>query len=366
MRHFLVPRPFAAPVPIAPLALGMAVPTAARLLITPPRGAQRLASRQGAAARSAVLLTAVAARADENLASAPGTYEQPGIVHRSSRRGGLDDPRSSGNTDLGAVRQCGPGRSLGRGPPSLYGPGLRRPLRRVRSNCNSATPSSPENHTTVSLARQHRFRRETTSVLGPATRAICPRNQGTTLAENDRTRAVPDRHPEVHNYPPGVTSTPVFGKDLLRADAYAPDRFTHTDQAPFAEYARFYVAVNKPSPHARWWRGESEAAPSAGSFERDVADDVLEQANGREVLGRAPRDEPGAAATSPESERQRLQIERGEPSEEGERNPGQPRPLGEKEEALGAGVEHRSGALAGAFAQPLENRCERGDASAGT
>ena len=39
-------------------------------------------------------------------------------AHRNSRAsstaGGLDDPRSPGNTALGAVRQCGSGRSLGR------------------------------------------------------------------------------------------------------------------------------------------------------------------------------------------------------------------------------------------------------------
>ena len=34
-------------------------------------------------------------------------------------------------------------------------------------------------------------------------------------------------------------------------------------------------------------------ASSAGAFERDGADDVLEPPHGRQVLGRAPRDEPG-------------------------------------------------------------------------
>ena len=47
--------------------------------------------------------------------------------------------------------------------------------------------------------------------------------------------------------PPGVTSTLVFGKDLLRADGDATDSSTHTDQGPFAKYARFYEAVN-----SRW------------------------------------------------------------------------------------------------------------------
>ena len=56
----------------------------------------------------------VAVRADEHLAPASGTEKQSGIVHCSPRRGGLDDPRLPGNTALGAVRQCGSGRSLGR------------------------------------------------------------------------------------------------------------------------------------------------------------------------------------------------------------------------------------------------------------
>ena len=46
-------------------------------------------------------------------APAPGTQKHPGLVHRSPRRGGLDDPQSPGNTALGAVRKCGSGRSLG-------------------------------------------------------------------------------------------------------------------------------------------------------------------------------------------------------------------------------------------------------------
>ena len=86
--------------------------------------------------RAAVLLSAVTNRADEYLTPTPGTQEQSGVVHRSPRRGGLDDPRSPGNTALGAVRKCGSGRSLGRGRPRLDGPGLRRPLRRARSNSN--------------------------------------------------------------------------------------------------------------------------------------------------------------------------------------------------------------------------------------
>ena len=96
----------------------------------------------------------------------------------------------------------------------------------------------------MSRDRQHRFRWETTRALGAAIRTICAPAPGTTLAENDRPRAFPNRRPEVHNYPLGVASTPVFEKDLLRADGEDPDRSTHTGQVPFAEYARSYIAIN--------------------------------------------------------------------------------------------------------------------------
>ena len=76
--------------------------------------AHRFAPSEVTATRRAVLLAPVTARADEHLAPAPGTQKHPGIVHRSPRRGGLDDPQSPGNTALGAVRKCGSGRSLGR------------------------------------------------------------------------------------------------------------------------------------------------------------------------------------------------------------------------------------------------------------
>ena len=114
MRHYFPARTFPAPAPVAPLTLGMTVPAASRVLIPTSRRAQRFASGEAAAARSAVLLCAITARADEHLALTPRTQKQSGIVHRSPRRGGLDDPRSPGNTALGAVRKCGSGRSLGR------------------------------------------------------------------------------------------------------------------------------------------------------------------------------------------------------------------------------------------------------------
>ena len=96
------------------VALGVTVPAASRVLIPAPRRAQRFTPSGAAATCSAIALAPVAARADEHLAPASGTQKQAGIVHCSPRRGGLDDPRLPGNTALGAVRQCGSGRSLGR------------------------------------------------------------------------------------------------------------------------------------------------------------------------------------------------------------------------------------------------------------
>ena len=116
MRHFVRACAFAAPAPVAPLALGMTVPAAPRVLIPASRPAQRFTPSEAAAACPAVLLASVAARADEHLAPASGTQKQSGIVHCSPRRGGLDDPRLPGNTAFGAVRKCGSGRSLGRDP----------------------------------------------------------------------------------------------------------------------------------------------------------------------------------------------------------------------------------------------------------
>ena len=82
MRHFFPTRRFTAPAPVAPLALGMTVPAAPGLLIATPCRAQRFASVEAAAVRSAVLLSAIAARTDEYLTFAPRTQKQSRIVHR--------------------------------------------------------------------------------------------------------------------------------------------------------------------------------------------------------------------------------------------------------------------------------------------
>ena len=92
----------------------MTVSAASIVLIPASRRAHRFAPSEVTATRPTVLLAPITARADEHLAPAPGTQKHPGIVHRSPRHGGLDDPQSPGNTALGAVRKCGSGRSLGR------------------------------------------------------------------------------------------------------------------------------------------------------------------------------------------------------------------------------------------------------------
>ena len=74
----------------------------------------------------------------------------------------------------------------------------------------------------MSRDRQHRFRWETTRALDVAIRTTCAPVPEMMLAENDRPRAFPNRRPEVHNYPLGVTSTPVFECVLTATDLIGP------------------------------------------------------------------------------------------------------------------------------------------------
>ena len=83
MRHFLPVSAFAAPAPVAALALGVTVSAASRALIPASRRTQRFAPSEVTATRPAVLLAPITARADEHLAPAPSTQKHPGIVHRS-------------------------------------------------------------------------------------------------------------------------------------------------------------------------------------------------------------------------------------------------------------------------------------------
>ena len=91
-------------------------------------------------------------------------------AHRNSRassiapprRGGLDDPRLPGNTALGAVRQCGSGRSLGRDHQVSTVRGCVSLLAE-----SDLTPTHERRHRSCArcaraMGRQHRLRGETT------------------------------------------------------------------------------------------------------------------------------------------------------------------------------------------------------------
>ena len=221
MRHFSPTAPFAAPEAVAALALGMAVPAASRLLVTPPRRASRFASGKAATAHPAVLLPAVTARADEHLALASGTQKQPGIVHRSPRRGGLDDPTSPGNTALGAVRKCGSGRS----------PGHDRQV----FESGAASASSPGPDLTPTLERRHR--------LG----ARRPRRLNADIGS--------DGKQQVSGGGAGTTQS-----------AYSPPARPTWSEGLFAKYTRFYVAINsRPAVTAfrLWYEAYVEALTNA-------------------------------------------------------------------------------------------------------
>ena len=134
----------------------------------------KIESFWGTAIRPAALLAPITARADEDLAPAPGTQKHPGIVHRRPRRGGLDDPQSPGNTAFGAVRTCGSGRSLGRD----------RQVKSVRGCAGlpgpcDLTPTPQRRHRTGARRRhlrQHRFRWEARPGRGRRDDSVCARS----------------------------------------------------------------------------------------------------------------------------------------------------------------------------------------------
>lgn len=66
------------------------------------------------------------------------------------------------------------------------------------------------------------------------------------------------------------------------------------------------------------WAASVRPLPSAETLECDVAHELLEAAHRHEVLGPAPRSQPGAVAPAPEGERQGLQPQLGYPREKGE------------------------------------------------
>ena len=112
MRHFVRAHAFAAPAPVTALALGMTVPAASRVLIPASRPAQRFTPSEAAAARPAVLLAPVTARADEHLAPASGTEKTvghrplllpAGRAGRSAITGQYCTRRPYASADLGAA-----------------------------------------------------------------------------------------------------------------------------------------------------------------------------------------------------------------------------------------------------------------------
>jgi len=75
MRHFRSLEGLSASFPVVPLALGVTVAPAPRLLVTLASRAPRLSAGDAGTARPAVLLTAVTARADPHLALTPCTQK---------------------------------------------------------------------------------------------------------------------------------------------------------------------------------------------------------------------------------------------------------------------------------------------------
>ena len=250
MRHFVSAHAFAASVAVAPLALRMTVPATPRLLVATPSGPQRFASGQAATSRPAVLLAAITARADEHLALAPGTHEHSGIVHRSPRRGGLDAATSPGNTALGAVRKCGPGRSLGRGPPVLTVRGCvslfaesdltpnpdrrhRRRARRLRplmGDIGSVT-SAP---TTSSALRPRR---------GPPETMVITNEPASTLPQS----AGRTSRTTLRGYPIPRSWRRLYFRRLSPIPMLVANTLNYPLIGLFARYPRFYAAINTRS-----------------------------------------------------------------------------------------------------------------------
>ena len=91
----------------------MAVSAPSALLIAPRRCLARLTAGDTATARTAILLSAVAARAVPYLTPTACAHQQTGIVDRSSPgRGGLDGPYGHSNTVPAALLWYGSRRSL--------------------------------------------------------------------------------------------------------------------------------------------------------------------------------------------------------------------------------------------------------------
>jgi len=91
---------------------------------------------------------------------------------------------------------------------------------------------------------------------------------------------------------------------------------------------------------AVWDSPAQRSALSARPFARDVAHHRLERPHRHEVFGRATRDESGAVAPAPEAGRQELDAV---PGQAGEREPGEPPPLGKEAPLAGMFRSPRAG-----------------------
>ena len=81
MRHYFSGQGVAAPESVPLLAPGMAVSASPGLLVAPSRCEHGLAPGKGAAVWTAVPLSAIAGRADADLALTSGAFEHPSIGH---------------------------------------------------------------------------------------------------------------------------------------------------------------------------------------------------------------------------------------------------------------------------------------------
>ena len=104
---------------------------------------------------------------------------------------------------------------------------------------------------------------------------------------------------------------------------------------------------------------------SAPLSKRDLAHDRLEPAQRRQILGRAPGDEPRAVAVASEPHRQGLEEPARQAVQEGEREPGEVGTVGHHVEPGGARAQDGPHARRDSLAQSFEERVERGAAVAG-
>ena len=123
--------------------------------------------------------------------SAPGTCKQPGLLHRSSRREGLDDPRAPGNAAPGACAHApisgrslrrfvsGPARGAGgvdTGAPGGHCRGVPNPVRGPsRRHAGLASDPARDAEAFVGRARSHTAAEEPPRPNAQGTSGLCSR-----------------------------------------------------------------------------------------------------------------------------------------------------------------------------------------------